>query len=322
VRIGSLFAGIGGFDLAARWMGWGTAWFSEIDPYASAVLAKHWPGVPNHGDITQIDFAQVEPVDMLCGGFPCQPHSHAGKRKASADERDLWGEFERAIRVLRPRHVVAENVPGLLSSERGGFFARVLGDLAALGYDAEWTVLSAADVGAPHLRERVWIVAYADRAGSDQRARVSVVEGAGLSDADWGSRRSASAGWHLVADAEVIAERAGLRPSRPVRIGRGRSGNGSGADNLADAAHGRDVRGNGGLRPDEGDPGAGHHHGHGAQADDGGQWWATEPDVGRVADGVPARVDRLRGLGNAIVPQCALEIFRAIEAAEAARRVA
>src|SRR5690349_10640503 len=138
-------------------MGWETAWFSEIDPYASAVLAKHWPGVPNHGDITKIDFTQVEPVDMLCGGFPCQDISNAGKRAGIEGARSgLWGEYARAVRELRPRYVVVENTPGLLA--RG--MDRVLGDLADSGYDAEWTMLSACALGAPHTRERVFVVAY------------------------------------------------------------------------------------------------------------------------------------------------------------------
>jgi DNA (cytosine-5)-methyltransferase 1 len=144
LRIGSLFAGIGGFDLAARWMGWETAWYSEIDPYCCAVMAKHFPDALSLGDITKVDWSTVERPDLLCGGFPCQDISNAGKRAGIDGERSgLWSEFARAIRELRPRYVVVENVAALLGRGMG----RVLGDLAALGYDAEWTVLSAADVG-------------------------------------------------------------------------------------------------------------------------------------------------------------------------------
>jgi DNA (cytosine-5)-methyltransferase 1 len=292
VRIGSLFAGIGGFDLAARWMGWETAWFSEIDPYASAVLAKHWPQVPNHGDITQIDFTQVEPVDMLCGGFPCQPHSLAGKRKASADERDLWGEYERAIRLLRPRYVVAENVPGLLTSERGEYFARVLGSLAALRYDAEWTVLSAADVGAPHLRERVWIVAYPTDHGT--RRRIELAQG------------GEGAGHVAHTDRRRCEQRDARERSVSVTHQGGAVGNAD-VQRLAELEAPAESDG-----PELASWAA---HARGRQ-------WLVEPAVGRVAHGVSRRVDRIKCLGNAIVPQCALEIFRAIEAAEAARRVA
>ena len=162
MRIGSLFAGIGGFDLAARWMGWETAWFSEIDPYASAVLQKHWPDVPNHGDITKIDFTQAEPVDMLCGGFPCQDISLAGRGGGIDGERSgLWREYRRAVRELRPRLVVVENVTALL----GRGLERVLGDLAEIGYDAEWHCIPAAAVGGVHVRDRAWVVSYPQRDG-------------------------------------------------------------------------------------------------------------------------------------------------------------
>lgn len=163
--VGDLFSGIGGFSLAAHWMGWRTAWFSEVDPYACRVLAHHWPDVPNLGDIRAVDWTTVQPVDVVTAGFPCQPHSVAGKRLASADERDLFDEVIRCLRVVRPHVATLENVPGLLTSESGRFFGRVLGQLAKIGYDAEWQVLSAKDVGADHERKRVWIVAYPECAG-------------------------------------------------------------------------------------------------------------------------------------------------------------
>lgn len=161
MRIGSLCAGIGGFDLAARAVGWTTAWVSEIDPFCAAVLAHHFPEAPNLGDIRTIDWATVPRVDVLCGGFPCQPASAAGKRQGTADARWLWPECARALRGLRPRWAVFENVRGLLSVNGGEAFAEVLGDLDALGYDVAWEVVSAARVGAPHRRDRVWIVAHA-----------------------------------------------------------------------------------------------------------------------------------------------------------------
>lgn len=159
--IGDLFSGIGGFSLAGRWLGWRTAWFSEIDPYAASVLQRHWPGVPNHGDITTIDFAAVEPVDLLCGGFPCQDVSVANTRGKGLDgeHSGLWREYARAVRELRPRWVVIENVPRLL--RRG--FAVVRSDLRAAGYRlARPVLLSASALGAPHIRERLWLVAHAD----------------------------------------------------------------------------------------------------------------------------------------------------------------
>lgn len=161
MRVGSLFAGIGGFDLAARWMGWRTCWYSEIEPWACRVMAHHFPDAPNLGDVTTVDWRTVERPDLLVGGFPCQPASQAGRRQGTADARWLWPECARALRELRPRWAVFENVPGLLSVNGGRAFGAVLGDLAALGYDAGWHCISAASVGAPHRRERIWIVAHA-----------------------------------------------------------------------------------------------------------------------------------------------------------------
>lgn len=175
--VGSLFAGIGGFDLGFERAGFAIKWQVEIDEYASRVLAKHWPGVRRYGDIRAIYWGNVEFVDVLCGGFPCQPHSLAGARRASEDERDLWDEFHQAIRILGPRWVVAENVPGLLSSESGRFFGRVLGDLAASGYDAEWDCIPASACGADDLRDRVWIVAYPQRDGLQRRAFTTAPRG-------------------------------------------------------------------------------------------------------------------------------------------------
>lgn len=157
---GDLFSGIGGFSLAARWLGWRTAWFSEIDPYACRVLARHWPTVPNFGDITAVDWGQAERVDILTGGFPCQDISSLGtKRGIRGPKSGLWSEYARAIRELHPRWVVIENVAVLL---RRGFDV-VRHDLRAAGYRVARPVLmSGAACGAPiggKGRDRLWIVA-------------------------------------------------------------------------------------------------------------------------------------------------------------------
>lgn len=156
LTVGSLFSGIGGLDLGLERAGMRVIWQSEIDPYACRILAQHWPGVPNIGDITQVDWRQIERPDIICGGYPCQPFSLAGDRKGEDDPRHLWPAFREAISVLRPRYALLENVRGHLSL--GG--TSVLADLASLGYDAEWRVVSAASVGAPHRRDRLFIVAY------------------------------------------------------------------------------------------------------------------------------------------------------------------
>jgi DNA (cytosine-5)-methyltransferase 1 len=181
MKIGSLFAGYSGLDRAvAAVTGAEVAWFSEFDDAPSKILAKHYPGVPNYGDITKIDFTQVEPVDILTGGFPCQDLSLAGKRAGLKEgtRSGLWIEFARAIEELNPRLVVIENVRGLLSAtahsdlescpwcmgEANGepslrALGAVLGSLANLGYDAKWTSVRASDAGAPHSRFRVFITA-------------------------------------------------------------------------------------------------------------------------------------------------------------------
>ncbi len=168
MTFGSLFSGIGGMDLGLCRAGMTPVWHSEIDPYACRVLAKHWPGVPNLGDIARIDWAGVERPDLVCGGFPCQDISFAGKGAGLAGKRSgLWYEFARCVRDLRPRFVLVENVAALLV--RG--LDAVLGTLASLGYDAEWGCIPAAAVGAPHVRDRVFIVAdrHEDRRVVDAR---------------------------------------------------------------------------------------------------------------------------------------------------------
>lgn len=157
VRIGSLFSGYGGLDMAvSSVLGGSVAWHVEYDKAPSRILAHHYPTVPNYGDVTQVDFTTIEPVDVLTGGYPCQPFSHAGLRKGTNDERHLWPHVLRAIREMGPRLVVLENVRGHLTL---GFDA-VLADLADLGWSARWGVVRASDAGAPHQRARLFILAY------------------------------------------------------------------------------------------------------------------------------------------------------------------
>lgn len=164
---GSLFSGIGGLDLGLERAGWHCRWQVEKDEFRKKILAKHWPEVTRYGDIRAVNTATLERVDLIAGGFPCQSHSLAGKRNGSADERDLWPEFYRIICELRPTWILAENVLGLLSSDSGRFFGRILRDLAQMRYDAWWQMLSAADFGAPHLRRRVFVVAHRSSATDD-----------------------------------------------------------------------------------------------------------------------------------------------------------
>jgi len=188
LRIGSLFSGYGGLDMAvANHYGATTAWFVEFDKHPSAILAHHYPDVPNYGDVTTIDWSQVEPVDIITGGFPCQDVSHAGLRRGvhHGTRSGLWFEMARAIDQLKPWKVVIENVAGLLSATAAGdvepcpwclgdaadghmrALGAVLADLAEMGFDADWGSVRAADAGAPHGRLRVFIVATARHTGHD-----------------------------------------------------------------------------------------------------------------------------------------------------------
>jgi DNA (cytosine-5)-methyltransferase 1 len=336
LTVGSLFSGIGGLELGLEWAGLGpTLWQVERDRHCRHWLAQHWPDAERHDDVCAVGAHNLTPVDVLAGGFPCQPHSVAGNRKGSEDDRDLWGEFARLIRELRPRYVVAENVPGLLTSDGGQFFNRVLSDLAALRYDAEWDVLSAAQFGAPHLRERLfviaWNVAHADggrceqrhaqlrecrapgsrhvpveHAAGARRARGEVAGDCGSDAGAWGRRR-------------VEPERAGAVVGDTSRDGRASGLAGSharhegGAGAVADARHALGwsdavpVRGYDGtvrLIPREA-----------AEA-------GPESPLWPVADGVPGRVARLRAVGNAVVPAVGEYLGRLIVAADAAREVA
>jgi DNA (cytosine-5)-methyltransferase 1 len=152
-----LFSGIGGFSLGLERAGMRTAAFCEIEPYCRAVLRKHWPDVPIFEDVRELTAADVPGVDVICGGFPCQDISFAGKGAGIEGERSgLWRQYARLVGEIRPRYVIVENVAALL----GRGLSRVLGDLAALGYDAEWQSIPAAAVGAPHIRDRIWILAY------------------------------------------------------------------------------------------------------------------------------------------------------------------
>jgi DNA (cytosine-5)-methyltransferase 1 len=224
LSVGSLFSGIGGFELGLeRTGGFKTIWQCEKDEFCLKVLAKHWPDVMRFTDIHDMK-ENIPYVDVICGGFPCQPVPCAGKRKGAQDERWLWPEFNMVVREVRPEWVLIENVPGLLSANAGRLFAGILRDLSSSGYDAEWNIVSAASVGAPHLRKRVFVIA---RQMADTRCE---------------------------------------RLERPKLFER-------------DLNVCKCTSNKGG--------------------------WAVEPSVGRVANGIPSRVDRLRALGNAIVPQCA-----------------
>lgn len=172
MKHGSLFSGIGGFDLAAEWMGWQNVFHCEWNPFGQKVLKYYWPNAIQYHDITKTDFTiHRGDIDLITGGFPCQPYSSAGKRLGKEDERHLWPEMLRAIKEIQPRWVVGENVYGLVNWSRGLVFHEVQADLEAQGYEVFPYVLPAAAVNAPHRRLRVFFVAYSAGNGCNKQGK-------------------------------------------------------------------------------------------------------------------------------------------------------
>ncbi len=324
-----LFSGIGGFSLGleratlegAYIDGFTTTACCEIEAFPRKVLAKHWPDVPCYDDVRTLTAERLAAdgiaVDVICGGFPCQDISFAGKGAGLAGERSgLFYEVARLVGELAPRFVILENVGALLS--RG--LDAVLGTLASLGYDAEWHCIPASYLGAPHRRDRVWIIAYTTGAGraagcgaGNQNGNAVEVCAIGLGAKP--CRGCAAIGEGLLADANSTLqhnEHGGC--INPTGSATGNAIKSGGSCDLADAERQRQQ----GQRQPILSFGA-------AQGADWqaawplasglGDIWRTEPDVGRVANGVPDRAHRLKGLGNAVVPQIPELIGRAILAA-------
>jgi len=272
LRVGSLFSGIGGLDLGFERAGFKIAWQCEKDSYCQKVLNKHWPNTPCYDNIEHLHRADgPQPdADILIGGFPCQDISLAGEGAGlDGDRSGLWWEYCRLIRSIRPRYAIVENVPALV---RRGLRA-VLGALAESGYDAEWQIVSAAAFGAPHLRERLFLVAYPSRLGCN---------------CSRGARRCVH---HRDGYSTRKVWREPQQQSRPSGY---REGTGTTTD--ADSTGRQEQHATTEPSWSRFDPGAlGRRR----------LQWRTEPNVGRVANGVPDRVDRIRGLGNAVVPQVA-----------------
>ena len=280
LTFGSLFAGIGGIDLGFERAGMVCKWQVEIDGYAQRVLAKHWPDVRRHDDVRTWPQPDTERVDVIAGGFPCQDISYAGKGAGLAGERSgLFYEVARIVSEMEPRIVVLENVAALLTRGLGD----VLGTLASLGYDAEWHCIPAAAVGAPHIRDRVFIMAYT----SSARARHE-------------SRSASGQAWERARTLQSKTIRQEYRETLPKGI----------ESVCCDVAN---ANGEGlSRRKDERTANSKASSKKRRQAIERASWWEVEPDVGRVVDGFPGRVDRLRGLGNAVVPQVAEWIGRRI----------
>lgn len=300
----SLFSGIGGLDLAAEWAGFTTVGQCEFADYQTKVLEKHWPDVPRWRDIrtlTKESFYErtgLRAVDVISGGFPCQPFSVAGKQKGKEDDRYLWPEMLRVIRELRPRCVVGENVPGIIKIAAG----QVVKDLERAGYHVVVFNFEAAAVGAWHRRSRVFFVGIADVADADEDG---LRKGADAEHAAE-SRQPTQPG--LAVSGEAMADAESKRQQRERTRGEQIGGTRSCAWKSARCGFARDTMCQGlqdwtagTIRKPRAD-----------ECHERSDWWAAEPDVGRVAHGIPARVDRLKCLGNAVVPQQAYPIFKAL----------
>jgi DNA (cytosine-5)-methyltransferase 1 len=348
---GSLFSGIGGFDLAAEWMGWENKFHCEWNTFGQKVLHHYWPQAEQFTDITKTDFTKyANRIDILTGGFPCQPYSSAGKRLGKEDERHLWPEMLRAIREIQPRWVVGENVLGLVNWSDGLVFHEVQADLEAEGYEVQPYVLPAVSVNAPHRRDRVWFVAYS--ASNGHKNRCEKTRGEERSSEQWGMQQSQRMGREWItsntnsnglnqcnSDNEVNTSQ-----GRVNALGNTNASNGDGitADSLCNRiGESRERRQSEQLNQDgiEGGNVADTSDIRRENALENGELerrrfgqshqrnaWDSFPSVSPICtgdDGISDRLDSItfskwrnesiKAGGNAIVPQVVLQIFKTIE---------
>ena len=284
MKHGSLFSGIGGFDLAAEWMGWTNVFHCEVNEFGKKVLEHYWPNAISFGNVTDINFRPYRgTIDIISGGFPCQPYSGAGKRLGKEDERHLWPEMLRAIREIQPRWVLGENVLGLVNWSGGLVFEEVQADLEAEGYEVQPYVLPAAAVNAPHRRDRVWFVAYSTNSDNGSGSKDTIPARGKESDELYGLSRNATDTDHQ--GLQRSKERRSIKESRKER-------------NQQPARC---------VSPSW-------------------QNFPTKPPICSGDDGLSDRLDNItfpkwrnesiKAYGNAIVPQVAHQIFKAIEAYE------
>ena len=295
-----LFSGIGGFSLAASWTGGiETVTFCEIEPYCQKVLKKHWPDVPIYPDIKQLRGEDIGPVDIVCGGFPCQPFSVAGKQRGKEDDRYLWPEMFRVIRETRPSWVVGENVIGLINMELEQCFL----DLEGEGYEVQSFIIPACGVEAPHQRYRVWIVAHSNGTRELQPQGSVETFGGRISNCNQDvadpSQFSSDGKWDSGADSKDIGK-------QWVSASAGGSG-----CNVA-YAHKHRLEGFNEWTSSSQQATTFQANSRATGVEYWRNYWDSEPNVGRVANGIPDRVHRLKALGNSIVPQVVYPILQGI----------
>ena len=285
-KVIDLFSGIGGFSLGLEETGhFETVAFCEIEKYPQKILKKHWPDIPIYEDVKNVTAERLRADGIITngdrivvtGGFPCQDISVAGHQKGLTAERSgLWTELHRIIGELRPEYAIVENVSALLSGpseQPGEWFGKILGDLAEIGFDARWYSIQASDMGAPHKRNRVWILAYPNDNANETDSRKTRKK-----------ERIQKEHWE-----KGLSWQSGRTNNDTANV--------ANSDSIERNEHETDKR--------DGKFKAQKISGNRSCLPRRGEWWATEPNVGRVANGVSSRVDRLKGLGNAIVPQIA-----------------
>jgi DNA (cytosine-5)-methyltransferase 1 len=304
---GSLFSGIGGFDLAAEWMGWDNKFHCDINPFSRKLCSFYWPKAESYEDIKTTDFRIWRgKIDVLSGGFPCQPFSTAGKRMGKEDERHLWPYMLQAIRDIRPKYVVGENVRGLLNWSDGLVLEEVYADLEGEGYEVETFVLPAVSVNAPHRRDRVWIIAHAN---SDARRSESSEGGRTESQADSDGESSIHLGSEPNGNEGIASNTKRLR----LELGQ----DATDLHSIGSQTQGERNQSAVNITSDDN-----------VHSEQGGpsEIWDGFPIKSPLCsgdDGLPTELDGLAlpkwrkesimGYGNAIVPQIALRIFRTID---------
>lgn len=348
MKLLDLFSGIGGFSLAAHWMGWETVGFVEIDPFCQKVLKKNFPNVPIYGDIKQFDGKKYNgSIDLICGGFPCQPFSTAGKRKGKNDDRFLWHEMLRVIKEVKPTWIVGENVAGLLSMGNGSILDDILTDLENEGYQTETFIIPACAVQAPHRRDRIWIVAHAE--GINNRRSAGKFQ---EPDEQRRKERSKERVSEFGSTNIELTSNTSERRWRQTHINNNLQCGQSDLDRydcsaLTHAGHSTNRGVSRKLSGKDGQIGiqereqiqyacqsnsyaadsnseqkhttdAGRFHAQFSLPDWGSHWYEVATKLCGTHDGISAKLDRnrakrLKALGNSIVPQLAYEIFKAIE---------
>ena len=284
LKVLDLFSGLGGFSLGLERTGhFETVAFCDNNKFSKAILNKHWKGIKIYDDvraITKENFETdgIETPDIITGGFPCQPFSVAGKQKGTDDDRHLWPEMFRIIKVFQPKFVIGENVPGIVNIQDGVVFETVCTDLESQGYEVQPFNIPAAAVGAPHQRKRIWIIANLADTNSERSQRYGK---------EYKLRENSQ---------KIKASRSSTSKRDQTDVANTESSLGNDVQTITGTSKSKtqEVSRNGSSVRGE------------------SSWWHTEPNVGRVAHGVSGRVYRLKGLGNSIVPQIAEEIGRAI----------